>query len=256
MPRRGSGLSPFAVLSTVRGARATRPAGAIVVGGAPALVGVLARELRAGGDPAAVREGMASKGAAPAALVWIGEPDEAALRDAARARVPIVAVTAADHVPYVLDTDIVRVPPGQGLPVERILAVLARKLGERAPSLAAALPVLRGPVVDALIRSAARANALLAAGVRAPSAGMPVLTLSQIRLVTQIALAHGEPIDRSQATEVLGVVGAGFGFRAVARTGRRVLPGWAIRGGVAYAGTAFVGEAARRTFAGSVRVGS
>jgi uncharacterized protein (DUF697 family) len=87
---------------------------------------------------------------------------------------------------------------------------------------------------------------------------MSVLTLSQIRLVTQIAAAHGRVLDRSRAAEVLGVVGAGFGFRAAARRGLRWIPGarWALRGGVAYAGTAAVGDAARRAFGDAVRVGS
>ena len=251
--------SVVAVLSAARGGRAAPPGGVIVVGGAPALVAILARALRAGGDSEAVHEGtLDPRSRDVAALVWIGEPDEDALREAAAARVPIVAVTEAEHVPYVLETDIVRVPPGQGLPVDEIVARLARRLGGRAPSLAAALPVFRGPVVDNLIRSAARANALLAVGLGAPSAAMSVLTLSQIRLVTQIAAAHGRAVDRSRAAEVLGVVGAGFGFRAVARQGLRRLPRarWALEGGVAYAGTTAVGDAARRAFGDAVRVGS
>ena len=80
---------------------------------------------------------------------------------------------------------------------------------------------------------------------------MRVLTLSQVRLVMRIALAHGREIDRSRATEVLGVVGAGYGFRAVAREGLSLLPvaGWAVKGAIAFSGTMAVGEAARRVFA-------
>jgi uncharacterized protein (DUF697 family) len=49
---------------------------------------------------------------------------------------------------------------------------------------------------------------------------------------------------------LLGVVVAGFGFRAVARELLDLVPyaGWAIKGGVAYAGTRAVGEAAVRYF--------
>ncbi len=54
-------------------------------------------------------------------------------------------------LPYVLDTNIVLVRPGQGLPVAEIAAALARALGRRA-GLAARLPVLRPAVVDDLIR--------------------------------------------------------------------------------------------------------
>jgi uncharacterized protein (DUF697 family) len=253
---RGSGgLTPRAVLSAARGARGAASGSAIVVDGAPALVAVLARELRAGGDTAAVREGFSDprtrrSARSVAALVWIGEPDQEALRAAARDRIPIVAVTDAENVPYVLATDLVRVQPGQGFPVEQIAAALARRLGDRAPSLAAALPVLRRPVVDELIRSAARKNAFLAAGVVAPGADMRVLTLSQVGLAMRIALAHGREIDRSRATEVLAVVGAGFGFRALAREGLGLPPGAgrAFKGAIAFAGTTAVGEAARRVF--------
>jgi uncharacterized protein (DUF697 family) len=49
---------------------------------------------------------------------------------------------------------------------------------------------------------------------------------------------------------VLGVVGSGLGFRAIARRAIGVVPvvGWAIKGGVAYAGTRALGEAAMRYF--------
>ncbi len=79
---------------------------------------------------------------------------------------------------------------------------------------------------------------------------MPVLTLNQIRLVLRIALAYGQDVDRQRAGELLGVVGAGFGFRAVARELLDLIPvaGWAVKGGVAYAGTKAVGEAAVRYF--------
>src|SRR5207253_8185331 len=112
-----------------------------------------------------------------------------------------------------LATDLVRVPPGEGFPLDRIAAALARKLGADGPALAAALPVLREAVVDELIRAAARQNGLLAAGVFVPGVDLPVLTLNQGRLVARIAQAHGQELDRARAIELLGVVGAGFGFR-------------------------------------------
>jgi uncharacterized protein (DUF697 family) len=56
---------------------------------------------------------------------------------------------------------------------------------------------------------------------------------------------------------LLGVVGAGFGLRTVARELLVFVPfaGWAAKGAVAYAGTKAIGEAARRYFE-SVRSGS
>ena len=80
---------------------------------------------------------------------------------------------------------------------------------------------------------------------------MPVLTLNQIRLVLRIALALRPARSTSSGRlELLGVVGAGFGFRAVARELLDVVPvaGWAVKGGVAYTGTRAIGEAAVRYF--------
>jgi uncharacterized protein (DUF697 family) len=241
-------LGPLSVLSVVRelrrGAGDPRP---LAVAGARELVPLLARELRAGGDASAVVEGRV-EGAA--ALVWVGEPDETSLRAADRQHIPIVAVTHARTVPYVLATDLVRVPPGQGFPVDAIAAALGRRLGEDGTSLAARLPVLRGPVCDALIASFSRRNGLVGAAVFVPGVDLPVLTLNQVRLVLRIALAYGEELDGQRAIELLGVVGAGFGFRAAARELLDLVPvaGWALKGAVAYAGTRAVGEAAVRYF--------
>jgi uncharacterized protein (DUF697 family) len=241
-------LGPLSVLSVVRelrrGTGDPRPLG---VAGARELVPLLARDLRAGGDPSAVAEGRLE---GVAALVWVGPADEEQLRAASRAGVPIVAVTEDATMPYVLATDLVRVPPGHGFPVAEIAVALARRLGENGTSLAARLPVLRRPVCDALIASFAKRNGIVGAAVFVPGVDLPVLTLNQIRLVLRIALAYGEEIDNRRAVELLGVVGAGFGLRTVARELLDLVPvaGWAVKGGIAYTGTKAIGEAAVRYF--------
>jgi len=246
----------MALLSVARELRAGagdhRP---IAVGGARELVPLLARELRSDGDASAVREGGAPQDAA--VLVWIGKADERLLREASLARVPVVGVTEGESLPYVLDTDLVVVRAGQGMPVDAVAERIAAALGDRGTSLAARLPVLRKPVVDELIRLAARRNALIAAAVWVPGVDLPVLTLNQARLVLRIGLAYGEEVDGSRAPELAGVVGAGFAFRALARQLAPLVPvaGWATKGTIAYSGTRAIGEAARRYFEqlGSVR---
>lgn len=241
-------LHPFALMGVVRelrrGAGDERP---LAVAGARELVPVLARELRAGGVASAVVEGRTENAAA---LVWVGAPDENALRDAKRAGVPIVAVGDARRVPYVLPEAIVRVAPGRGFPVEGITRAVARVLGEDGTSLASRLPVLRPAVCDELIRRFAKKNGLVSAAIFIPGVDLPVLTLNQIRLVLRIALAYGEEIDRERAIELLGVIGAGFGMRAVARELLDVVPvaGWAVKGAIAYTGTKALGAAAVRYF--------
>jgi uncharacterized protein (DUF697 family) len=241
-------LRPLALLSVVRevrrGSGDQRP---LAVAGARELLPIIARQLREGGDPAAVVEGRVENAAA---LIWVGPPDEEALRAADRAGVPIVAVTDADEVPYVLATDLVRVPPGQGFPVDEIVQAVARKLGEDGTALAARLPSLRAAVCDELIRTFSRKNAIIGAVVFIPGADLPVLTLNEARLVLRIGLAYGQEIDRERAIELLGVVGLGFGMRTVARELLDFVPvaGSAVKGAVAYAGTKAIGEAAVRYF--------
>ncbi len=244
-----SKLGPAAVVALVRelrrGSGDTRPLG---VAGARELVPLLARELRAGGDELAVVENRTD---GIAALVWIGAPDEQALRAASRAGIPIVAISEEASLPYVFASAIVHVPPGHGFPVDEIARALAHGLGENGTSLAARLPALRAAVCDELIATFSKRNAIVSAAIFVPGVDMPVLTLNQIRLVLRIALAHGEQIDAKRAVELAGIVGAGFGMRAVARELLDLVPvaGWAVKGAIAYSGTKAIGEAAVRYFA-------
>ncbi|HET7450020.1 MAG TPA: hypothetical protein VFJ78_05435, partial [Gaiellaceae bacterium] len=147
-------LGPLSVIGVVRELRRRegdpRP---LSVAGARELVPLLARELRAGGEASAVVENVLEN---VSVLVWVGAPDAAQLHTADRAGVPIVAVTDADAVPYVLATSIVRVPPGQGFPVDEIARAVAGKLGEDGTALAARVPVVRGAVCDNVIASFAK----------------------------------------------------------------------------------------------------
>ncbi len=241
---------PFAPRTLIRLARETRLGAArpIVLGGARELQGALARGLAAGGSASLVRENGSVEGAA--VLVWLGEADEARLRAATQARVPIIAVTEADSVPYVLDTSIVRVERGSGLPIDEVAAKIVHVLGDDSAALGAALPVLREGVVDQLIARAARRNATIAAAVWIPGVDFPVLTLNQLRLVMRIAGVYGHEGGSAILPEAAGVVGAAYGFRAAARKVTTVMSAgaFATRGAVAYAGTRAVGEAARRRF--------
>jgi len=240
-------IAPRAVLRALREVRGGTEHRPIAIGGARELARLLARDLREGGDESAV---VTETLEGAAVLVWIGKPDEDALREASLAHVPIVGVTEGESLPYVLDTDLVVVRPGEALPVSKVARAIASVLGDRGAGLAARLPALRDAVVDELIRSCARKNAVVAAAIFVPGVDMPVLTLNQIRLVLRIALAYGREIDQARLPEVLGVVGAGFGFRTIARELVGFVPvgGWAAKGAVAYAGTKAVGEAARRYF--------
>ena len=220
----------------------------VALGGAGEIARTLERELARGGDSSAVRVG-APQGAAVYVHIATGD-DEGALRAARRGRVPIVAVAFDDRpLPYVLATDIVRVGTGERLPVDRIAAAIAARLGEAGAPLAGALPVLRGAVCDRIVASFARKNGILGAAVFVPGADLPVLALNQVRMLLLLDQAYGLELDpRERLPEVLAVVGAGLGLRAVARELLDFVPvaGWAVKGGIAYAGTRALGEAAIR----------
>jgi uncharacterized protein (DUF697 family) len=245
----------------------TRDGKPLVVGGARELAPVLRRELARGAKPGGVRQNDDPRGAAVLVYVLGHAPtpeDELALKRARRARVPIVAVAAGNAagdvtIPFVLATDVVRVPSGEGFPVEAIARVIASRLAEDGAPLAARLPVLRRAVADVLVSSFSRKCGVLGAAVFLPGADLPVLALHQVRMLLRIEQAYGLDADpRERAPELLATVVAGLGLRAVARQLLGVVPvaGWAVKGAVAYAGTRALGEAAVRRLEVPIRLGA
>jgi hypothetical protein len=229
----------------------------LAVGGASELAPVLRQQFLRGADPVAVRIGD-PEGADVYVHVLVGEPgdaDEATLRRARQARVPVIAVNAGETgdvtIPYVFATDVVRVPPGQGFPVEVIAHAIAVRLGEYGAPLAARVPLLREAVSEQLVSSLAWRNGLVAAAVWIRGADLPALAVNELRLVLRLAQARGEDEGgRDRLPDLALAVGAAFGLRAVARELLELMPtpGWAVRVVVGYAGTRAIGEAARRRF--------
>ena len=196
-------VKPTAVFGILKELKASaqqdRP---IVVSGARGLVPVLVKELTRGGVASAVREQGPLDDAAALVQVLAGEiasGDEERLKDAARRRLPIVAVALGvpGHIPYVLEENVVRVGSGTGFPVDEIARRLAKALGERGTPLAARLPVLRRPVCDVLIDKLSRQNGLVGLAVFLPGDDLPLLTLNQVRLVLRIATRTGSRSTRS-----------------------------------------------------------
>ena len=267
-PLRSLPLNPRAVWSVAQEVRtavaAFRP---LVVAGAAGPASAVRAALAAGGDPDAVRDATGRPlaaydldGADVLLLVVAGDApsveDEEAVALARRKRVPVVCVLVggedgeARELRGVEPEDVILARAGEPLPVERVVERIAERAGEEAYVLASKLPVLRRPVAEAIVRRFAKQNAVLGAAVFIPGADLPALTLNQIRMVFRIAGAYGAEIDRERAVELLAVVGAGLGFRAVARQVVAFVPGpgWALKGGIAYGGTRALGRAAIRYF--------
>ena len=227
----------------------------LMVGGT--LADQLARELAAGGDASAVLVGTEPRGVEAFVYVigdTVTEEDERILKGARRAKVPILIVAAGRNapprIPFVLATDVVRVEPGHGFPVEDVARAIANKLGEEATSLARRLPVLRPAVSAWLIENFSRKNGLIGAAVFVKGVDFPVLTLNQLRMVLRVFAAHGLELqnETNRLPELAATLGAGVGFRTIARQLVTAIPqlGWAVKGGVAYAGTRAIGEATLR----------
>jgi uncharacterized protein (DUF697 family) len=115
----------------------------------------------------------------------------------------------------------------------------------------------RRAVCEEIIRHNARQNAVVGA-LPIPGADMPVMTANQARMVLNIAAAYGEELSIDRARELLGVLAAGFGLRALSRQAVKLIPvaGWAAAAAIGYAGTIAMGRATMLYFErGGQRVG-
>ena len=110
-------------------------------------------------------------------------------------------------------------------------------------ALAKGYPPFRRAVCEEIIRNNARQNAVVGA-LPIPGADMPVMTANQARMVLNIAAAYGEELSMDRARELLGVLAAGFGLRALSRQAVKLVPvgGWAASAAIAYAGTVAMGR--------------
>jgi uncharacterized protein (DUF697 family) len=110
-------------------------------------------------------------------------------------------------------------------------------------ALAKGYPPLRRAVCEEIVRNNARQNAVIGA-LPIPGADMPVMTANQARMVLNIAAAYGEELSMDRARELLGVLAAGFGLRALSRQAVKLVPvaGWAASAVIAYAGTVAMGR--------------
>ena len=198
-------LSPGSVWGVVKEMRISdadlRP---LLVGGATEQARAIHAALAEGAEPDAVRD---LTGKTPTAydlegadvLVWAlageapTEEDEKVFQLAGRKRVGIVCVVPGaspddpPSFPYVLDTDVIAVPAGAALPIEKIAERVADRSGDGAHLLARRIPALRKPVADAIVKHFALQNGVLGVAIFIPGADFPVLTLNQIRMVLRLA---------------------------------------------------------------------
>lgn len=136
-------------------------------------------------------------------------------------------------------------PPGGVSGVEELANSVVRALDDDfLVPLAKGYPQFRRAVCETIIHKNARQNAVVGA-LPIPGADMPVMTANQGRMVLYIAAAYGEELSIDRARELLGVLAAGFGLRALARQVAKLIPfaGWAAGAAIGYAGTLAMGRA-------------
>lgn len=135
--------------------------------------------------------------------------------------------------------------------VDVVLHTIARVLGPDGVPIARHVPALREAVADNLVAQISRQAGTIGAAVMVPGADMPVITILQVRMVMQLAVIYGRPLDARRGLEIAGVLAGAIGWRALARRVVAGVPvaGFALRAGVAFSGTRAVGEAAKTYFA-------
>ena len=80
-----------------------------------------------------------------------------------------------------------------------------------------------------------------------PGSDLPIMCANQAMLALDIAAAYGRDVSLERAAELAGVLGAGFAWRALARTLVGLVPGIGglLKAGVGYGGTVATGRALR-----------
>ena len=132
----------------------------------------------------------------------------------------------------------------------RLYGVCIEIAGDKASALGRRYPALRPAGVNRVIYRTAAQNALIGVAFFVPGADMPPMTANQVKMVLAIGSIYGAEIDRERAIELAGIVAAGFGLRALARSLVRSLPGigLVVKAASGYAATVAMGMAAARYF--------
>lgn len=119
-------------------------------------------------------------------------------------------------------------------------------------AMAVAFPFMRRSLAKEAVQVTSLQNAGIGFVPIIPGADLPILTLNQAKMVLQIAAAYGQEMDKNRAKELAAVVGGAYLFRVIARELVEFVPvlGFLIKPGVAYGGTAAVGNAAIEYFEG------
>lgn len=196
---------------------------------------VIIHALEGGEDPARVIDALAGRRSGTEnVVVLIGSPAERAGHERALVGGDHVAASHLVHL-AALDED-----DGDALR-RRLVAAIPGDIA----AVGGRYPLLRPAVLDDII---GRTSLLAAGAAGIRGVGMPALTVLQIRMLADIAAGQGKPMGTNRAADVAAVIGGGFVWRLIGRTGLGVFsgPAWLLRGGIAWAATRLLGAVVRR----------
>ena len=208
----------------------------------------LVKELAQGAAPGAIVVGGAELVDRAEVLVRIvaGDPtseDDQLVRAADGRGVPVVVVQLwpqADWtMPFVLTPFVVECRAGEGFPVREIADRIVEAT-ESGAVLASRAPVIEDAVRAGLVKSSVIRAALIGIAGSRLGVSRQLLTLEQVRLVSQLRTASaGSAADELpvRAGGAAAVLAAGFAFRGFARSLRTVVPAPIANAAVAAAGT-------------------
>jgi hypothetical protein len=221
--------------------------GPIVVSGV--LAEQLAKELGAGAQPGAVIVGSGPLPERAEVLVHIvaGDPsteDQEKVDEAAAHGVEVVLVELWPQPdwtrPFVLSPFVVECRAGEGFPVGKIADRIVEAT-EKSTALAASVPAVAGAARASVVTSAVARAAMIGLLGAKTGASRPLLTLEQVRMVSQLrATTFGSALSEELpvlAGSAASVAAAGVVFRSAARSLRGVLPTPLANAAVAAAGT-------------------
>jgi len=151
---------------------------------------------------------------------------------------------------------------------DRTVAGIVRENDDIALALARWYPAFRAPVVERVVQTVARENALFAVATALPdlipnlvelpwafgefASDTAFLTANQVRMAFLIAAACGKPVGFAyQKAEIVAIGAGAFGWRAIARELAGKIPfggGLIPKGAIAYAVTYGIGKGLERLY--------
>jgi hypothetical protein len=226
--------------------------GPIVVTGV--LAEQLAKELGRGAEPGAIVVGSGLLPADAEVLVHIvaGDPspeDEERVDEAVAHAVEVVIVELWPQPdwtrPFVLSPFVVECRAGEGFPVGEIAGRIVEAT-EKATVLASKVPAIANAARASVVTTAVARAALIGLLGAKAGASRPLLTLEQVRMVSQLRAASSATGLSEEmpvlAVSAAAVAAAGLVFRNVARSVRGVVPTPVAHTAVAAAGTWALGK--------------